>query len=233
MGKSINKFIVRLSDQTAFRPQLAVSVVPNKEKKKTFDVRLLNPNTKEVAFSEEFVAKGKDEMTCFVEALSHGKSMLERAEVRIFQYSLEYKEQLFIPQGRRGKMKLKTKDSEEAIAERQAAKERDAEAAANGIDDLPEFVEEDVEVPEEAFEDSDDSTPSIKLKDLIVKKTPKKKKETKPKNKVVAKVTKIAKKKPKTLAKKAKVVAKPTKNKKKVVKKAAPKKKDKNKKKKK
>lgn len=196
MAKSINKFIVRLSDQSSFRPQLAVSVVPIKEQKKTFEVRLLNPNTKEVVYKEEFKSKAKDEMACFLDALNHGKSLLEKPEIKIIQYSIEYKEQIFIPQGRRGKMKLKTKDSEEAIAER-AAEESIVKDPVDAHEEIPDM--EEVELDQVTDDDI------ISLEEEEVKKP----KKTKKKN-----IKKVVKK-DKNKVNPKKVVKKP-KNKKKV-----------------
>lgn len=187
MAKGINKFIVRLQDQTGFKPKLTVSVVPIKELKKTYEVRLINPNTKEIAYKEQFISKLKQEMDCFVEAINFGKKLLEKPEMKELQQSIEYKEQLFIPQGKRGKMKLKTKDSAEAIAERKqeelsSIKEKEVES-----NDLPEFVPEDVEIVEEVetvveVEETkvfDDSF----VKDLIKKKSKKVINKDKNKNK--------------------------------------------------
>lgn len=212
MAKSINKFIVRLSDQSSFRPQLAVAVVPIKEQKKTFEVRLLNPNTKEVVYKEEFKSKAKDEMACFLDALNHGKSLLEKPEIKIIQYSIEYKEQIFIPQGRRGKMKLKTKDSEEAIAERAAEETVVKDTDLDVSEDIPEMEEMDLDqVENESVIEEEVEKPKKSKKKELKKVTKKVKNKVKPK-KVVSKTKN--KKKVKVKAKNKKVVSKNKKKKK-------------------
>jgi len=190
MAKSINKFFMRISEQSSFRPRLAVSVVPIKEQKKTFEVRILNPNTKEIVHKEEFKSKAKDEMACFLEALSHGKSLLEKPEIKIIQRSIEYKEQIFIPQGRRGKMKLKTKDSEEAINER-AAEEVVVKNSINRdvVEDIPKIQEIDLDqvVKESVLKKEIEKPKKSKKKELkkVAKKIKNKvkPKKVKPKNK--------------------------------------------------
>lgn len=152
MAKSINSFIVRLADQTAFRPQLIVSTRPVADKKGVYLVRLLNPNTKEEVHSEEFIATAKSEMDQIKQAIEHGKQLLNLPKFLEIQFSLEYKEQIFISQGKRGKMKLKTENSEEAIAERE--KEL--------LKTLPDYTpEEEVEIDNELVEELETEESSV------------------------------------------------------------------------
>jgi len=167
MAKSINSFIVRLADQSAFRPQLTVAVKPVAEKKGTWLIRLLNPNTKEEVHNEEFVATAKTDMDQAVEAMNFGKKLLEQPKFLQIQFSLEYKEQIFITQGKRGKMKLKTVNSEEAIAEREAKMQLDYEPVA----------EEDIE---ESFDGEDSVEENEEAKEVVVE-SKISKKEAKPK----------------------------------------------------
>lgn len=219
MAKSINKFIVRLADQTSYSPQLAVSVVPIKEQKKTYEVRIVNPNTKEIVHQEEFKSSAKEEVTCFLEALAHGKQLLEKPAFKMLQMSIPYVPQIFPSQGRRGKMKLKTRDSEEAIQERKEAQEKADEEAEHLLieddsdDGLPEFQAEDVPVGLDDEGDDDMSeTEAIDVEDDEPR--AKKKKPKAVKNKASTKTEKVKTKNKKKEVKKVEVKKK-TKNKKK------------------
>lgn len=165
MGKSINKFIVKLSDLSNFRPKLMVSASPVKGKDKTFLIKLTHPNYKvgedgkpimvngkkvvDVVYEEEFVSQKEGVIEGASEAIKYGKEvLLNRADIVEIANNTKYVEQLFIPQGRRGKVKLKTKESHEQelaeakLAAEQAEQDLEMDSQMEMIDDSEEALEE-------------------------------------------------------------------------------------------
>jgi hypothetical protein len=182
MAKSVNKFIVKLTDVSQFQPKLMVTASPVKDKKNTFMVKIVHPNVvlgedkkpllvegkkqQVIIHQEEFKSKEKDEIKGFIEAITYGKTLLELPDIQEVARNTKYVDQLFIPQGRRGKMKLKTKASEDArIAEESAMR------LANDDEPMLEDDLDDVEL-EDTHDDDEDAAP-VKLKKEKVAKTPK------------------------------------------------------------
>lgn len=200
MAKSINKFIVKLADQSSFKPQLAVAVTAIKEVKNKYLVKLLHPNTKEIVYSEEFTAVEKDNIKAAMAALSYGKTLLDKPEVQNIQSGIEYKEQLFIPQGKRGKMKLKTKEAAE-LDKKELDLVKEMDENFEELEDL-EVLEENLDEMEiEEFEEKI----VIEEEDIEIslpKKIKKPKKDIKNKKKIVKKEIKNKKPKKKIEAKK-------------------------------
>lgn len=122
MGKSVNKFIVRLGDSSQFRPKPTLSVKPVKEKKDCYLITILHPNAmlndaegkpqpnlNRVIRQEEIKAKDLSE------AMKIGNEILQLPEIQ--SVYTEWHQQIIPPKPRKGKMKLKTKEEAENEAE--------------------------------------------------------------------------------------------------------------------
>lgn len=225
MAKSINKFIVKLTDLSEFKPKLLISVSPVKEKKQTYNVKVIHPNPKlgedgkpllidnkkvqDIVYQEEYKSKEKDVILAISEAINYGKTvLLERPDIQEIARNTKYIEQLFIPQGRRGRMKLKTKDSVKAEAKAKIALE-----ASEEMDDLDMDLEMDEveEIP--TVKTSKKPAKAKKIKEVKVVEKVATKPATKATKKVVKKATKVVKSTTpnKNKSKNKKIEKKPTK----------------------
>ena len=237
MGKSINKFIVKMSDPSNFKPKLTVTVSEVKDKANTYLIKLIHPNytltenkkrVYEIVHSEEYVSE-LPVMEAISAAMKKGYEILETPLIQQIAMSTKYVEQIFIPQGKRGKVKLKTKDSAEAIAEREVEAMAIAGDDPELEEDLPEvdteLMESGDDAPEavEEFSDEEDEAPAPKAKKVESKKSKNKEVKVKatkalakaPKNKKAKKkVSKVEVKAKKPAKLNKKVVAKNKKKKK-------------------
>lgn len=221
MAKSINKFIVKLSDLSNFKPKLTVKVSVVKDKPHTYKIQLVHPNytldeakkkVYKMVHEEEFVSE-KPVMQAISDAVKKGYEIRERPEIQMVEMQTEYIDQIFIPQGRRGKVKLKTKATADAeAAALKAAMDPDAEIEMDEVlEDLPEDMDlsqdedsiladdEELEtIPRslDTLEDDEESEEEelpkkkVKAKNKEVKKAPAKNKKVKKETKKTPKAKK-------------------------------------------
>lgn len=146
MSKTTNKFIVKLLDPSNFKPNFMVRATPVAGKDKTFSIKIYHPNpklgengkpelvngkeVKTVVHEEEYVAKAADEKDRFIEAIAYGKSLLDTDKLKEAAKSVKWVEQIFIPAARRGRVKLKTKESVEQAKQKADKKAAKAQSVA-------------------------------------------------------------------------------------------------------
>lgn len=181
MGKSVNKFIVRLGDSSLFNPKPGVSVKPVKGTTDKFLIRILHPNSMvknaegKMEVNPDLVLKAEEVVASSIdEAMRIGREMLLLPE--ILAVRAEWIPHVAPPKPRKGKMKLKTK--EEASVEN----EEDNEL----LDDNFEFANtESFDEAGEKIEESSKTKETKKVAKKVATKAPTKKKAvaSKPVNK--------------------------------------------------
>lgn len=233
-SKGSGKFIVSLADQTKFSPKLTVRVSAVKNQDHHYKLSVHHPNKTEpvlnslgeiikdkrtgkiktigkVLHEEIVVNENPNDLEAFLAVQKIGNDLI--AEGKFAHVETKYQEILFIPAGRKGRSKLKTKKAVDSGAEDEYDNLYDPNAAVDTseVSDDIEMLDDDVAIPTEDDVDVvEDVDLEIEDEAPVIEKTkkPSAKKIKSTKNKIKNN------KKSKPAPKKVKVKAKITKNKK-------------------
>ena len=109
MSAKSSSFIVRLADQSSFNPKLSVRVSVVKEKKSTYLLQIIHPNTKVAVHEEEIVDENPSQYDAVIAVTKKGQELLASDKLKAVE--TKYEPIIHIPAARKGRTKLKTKES--------------------------------------------------------------------------------------------------------------------------
>lgn len=109
MSAKSSSFIVRLADQSSFNPKLSLKVSVVKEKKNTYLLQIIHPNTKVAVHEEEIVDNNPSQYDAVIAVTKRGQELL--ASDKLKSVETKYEPIIHIPAARKGRTKLKTKES--------------------------------------------------------------------------------------------------------------------------